>query len=443
METLQATLCSNQLHNLYTTLNSFTTGSTIVPVIDYVTGYSMPGNVSYVSVLIHIADTAAYYTDHVFYTVNPVPSISYVSLDIPLCTSEIIVSCANGAQAGMTNKTCTNIIDTDPGYPGVLTGRLYIYLNLNSTCRGTVNVTLMNTYLDSYTSTNRYIYDVSGIITGRLGALDAVTAKEQYRTSGCNYSDGSSIPFATSQHQLACLDKTIACLDCSNNQAGCFIPNTINAVAPSDFSVALTPCTGIPICILLNGSASTQTGTGPLFYKWTLVSGWNLSTIPVLTCNTSGLFNATHVQACVVFTLPGLYKFNLTVYDNSLDFSIDSVYINVVPIDAPLVLPNETIGFYPPPPLRTDPPINRPIIQFPTTPPQPATNPPIENTTYINTTIASLLNRYPPLGTAETLSLFAFAFANAIIFVLFIGFYIAMMSNNETNYLDRIRYFTQ
>ncbi len=432
------TPCVDQLHNLYLS-KGLTLNVSNKPVIDYVTGYYNPGNISYVSVIAHFEDTAAYYQARINASIDV--TISYLSFDIPLCATDIIMSCAGDSVAGMTNKTCSNVVDYDLGFPSILAGRLYIYLNHTLPCNGTVNITFMNTYLQGIPMTTRYIYDVSGLFgdTPIALPLDPATAREQYRTSGCNYSDGLSIPFAKAQRQFVCVDQTIACV----------VTNTITARAPADFSVSLQPCTATQpsVCIPLNGSASSQTGNATLFYKWTAVMGWNLSS-PVydsVICNdyVSGILNANQATACVIFAFPGLYRFNLTVFDNTTAISIDTVYINVVPVDAPLVLPNETIGFYPPPPLRTDPPINRPIVTFPTTPPQIATNPPIENSTFINTTVASLLNRYPPLGMSQMIAVRAMQCVAALFFVIFIGVYIALMPNNETNYLDRIRYFNQ
>lgn len=431
--------CVDQLHNLYIT-KGMDIGVVKRPLIEYETGYTNPGNISYVSAIIRIEETIAYYTRQI--TTNTTPfryTVSYVSFDVPICTTNITITCVDDSASGLTGKTnCTNIPDEDLGFPSLLAGRLYIHLDHLSPCNGTVNVTFMNTYLQESRPSTRYVYDISGVIDERIIPLDVNVSRAQYLASGCDYSDGTSFSFAASQRQFVCNDQTI----------GCLALNQVTAVAPPDFTVTVTTCDSVTpsLCIPLNGSASFQTGTGPLYYLWEAIAGWPL-TPPIfdnVTCNgyASGLFNETGPIACAIFRYSGLYEFNLTVYDNTTAISTDSVYVNVIVEGAPLVLPNETIGPYPLPPLRTDPPIGRPIIQFPTTPPQPITEVPIEPAPpFPNTTVASLLNEWPPLTTGQTFAILVIIIANAIVFIIFIGLYIALMPSNETNFRDRIRYF--
>lgn len=416
-------------------------------VIEYRTGYMMPGNISYVNAIIRFNQVASQYQAHINATF--LTHVSYVSFDIPVCATDVIVECVADSEAGMTNKTCNSVVDYDLGPPSILAGRLYVHVNGMNTCNGAINVTFMNTVLVSFPMTSRFIYDVSGIITSSTSFLDQVTAKNQYRGSGCIETDGiSSLPLAQTQKQFLCVDQTI----------GCAVTNAITAVAPSDFSVAFAPCTATTpsVCIPLDGSASFQTGSATLLYKWEAIQGW-VSETPIYdstTCNayTSGLFNSANAVSCFIALQPGLYKFKLTVYDNSTAISYDYVFVNVVPSNTPLVLPNETIGFYPLPPPRTDPPINRPIVTFAPRPSVPIYDgggsgggPPgsnnSSNITYINTTVASLLNKWPPLNTSGKISLLAIMMACAIFVVVYTGIYIAFMPNNETNHMDIIRYF--
>lgn len=437
-----ATACSSQLFNLYRA-NGMSITENLLPVIDYTTGYLSPGNISFVTATIKFQSTAAFYRARITTPntlANP-PTVAYVSIDVPLCVTEITVTCSNVTELGMTNKTsCTNIVDYDTGFPSLLAGRLYIYTAdpVYAGCGGSVSVTFKNAYLPSNAQlSTRYVYDIGNILNTSIPPTNQSTAHEQYRTRGCLYSDGFDTTFATTQRQFACVDQTIACLAL----------NTVVAVAPPDFSVKLRPCNStLPsTCVPLNGSASYQTGNAQLYYRWEAKIGSPLSP-PIydnVTCNdyTSGLFNAMQPVACAVFKIPGLYMFNLTVYDNSTSISYDTVYVNVVPSDAPLVLPNETSSFAPPPPLRTDPPINRPVISFPpSVPPPPITESPLAPFTPIDTNVSSLVQQWPPLTPVETLSVFAILCANLIIFVIFVGLWIALMPGDETNYLDRIRY---
>lgn len=435
----QVVSCVDQLHNLYVA-KGMALSVLKRPLIKYETGYKNPGNISYVSAIIHIEETVAYYTRHI--TTNTTPdryTVSYVSFDVPLCTTSVTVTCVDDSASGLMGKTnCTNIIDQDLGFPSLLAGRLYIHLDHLSPCNGTVNVTFMNTYLQQTRLSTRYVYDISGVIDERITPLAINVSRAQYLASGCDYSDGTSFSFAASQRQFACIDQTIGCLSL----------NQVTAVAPPDFTVNVAACDSVTPsrCILLNGSASFQTGTGSLYYLWEVVAGWPLSP-PIfdnVTCNdfTSGLFNKTGSVACAIFRYSGLYQFNLTVYDNTTAISTDSVYINVIVEGGPLVLPNETIGPYPSPPPRTDPPIGRPIIQFPTSPPQPFIEAPVEPAPpYPNTTVASLSNEWPPLTTGQTFAILIIVIANTIVFVIFVGLYIALMPSNETNFRDRVRYF--
>lgn len=418
------------------------------PVIDYTTGYLSPGNISFVTANIHFQSTAAYYRARITTpsTLATTPTVAYVSIDVPLCVTEITVTCTNVTELGMTNKTnCTNIVDYDTGFPSLLAGRLYIYAAdpAYASCGGAVSVTFKNAYMPpNVPLSTRYVYDIANILATpspppTTTPVTASIAREQYRTRSCLYDDGTNTAFALAQKQFVCVDQAISCLTV----------NTIVAVAPPDFSVQLKPCTSTlrSTCVPLNGSASYQTGSATLYYQWQLMAGTPLSppTYDNVTCNdyTRGLFNATQPVACAVFDIPGVYVFNLTVYDNSTAISSDIVYVNVVPSGAPLVLPNETSSFSPPPPLRTDPPINRPVVTFPTRAPQsPITYPPLAPFTPIDTNVTSLVQQWPPLTPVETLSVFAILSANLVIFVIFVGLWIALMPGDETNYLDRIRY---
>lgn len=436
------TLCDDQLRNLYKA-KGLPPSVANKPTITYETGYVMPGNVSYVSILLRFGQAASEFQRILTNYPSTVIPVSYVSFDIPLCATNITMTCVADSEAGMTNKTNCSIGDEDTGYPSLISGRMYVHLDyLTYPCNGIINVTFMNTVLIQDRFTTQYIYDVSGIVrnitspTGPL-PLNTTTAKEQYRTSGCTQSDGSSLSFAITQKQLVCAGSLI----------GCNTLNQITAVAPPDFSITVPSCTAnlTPPCVQLNGSASNQTGTGPLFYQWTQLLGYNLS-VPYydnITCNTyaSGLFNTTSPIGCAVFRFTGLYQLKLTVYDGVAPSSSDTVFINVIVTDAPLILPNSTITPYPLPPPKTGPPIDRPVVQFPTSAPQvPATLPPITPRAPVNTTVASLFTQYPPPSNAEIASLLITMIGCALLFVLFTGIYIVMMPSEWDSYLDRIYY---
>lgn len=438
-----ATPCVDQLHNLFLSYGlSNQIGSRAV--IAYSSG-TTASNVPYVTILVQAEDAASYYWKKMANDTSSGPTlighdVSYFSFDVPLCATDITLRCTNDSAMALNKTGCANIPDQDIGFPSLIAGRLYVYADHLYPCNGMINITMYNVVILDAQFTTRYIYDISGITSNRTLPLSPTNARNQYIESGCDYNDGSEINFAINQRQFACVDRTI----------GCVSTNNVTAVAPPDFAVTLATCdaTTPSVCIPLNGSASSQTGSGPLYYQWTAISGWPLTPAVYdnVTCHDyiSGLFNATSAEACVMFSYSGLYRIDLTVYDNGTAFSTDTVYINVVIEGAPLVLPNESIGTYPPIPLRTFPPINRPIIQFPTHPPESETPAPSATPRpFVNTTVASLLNQYPPLSGAEIFSLYAIILASLFIFVIFIGLYIALMPSNETNYMDRIRYFNQ
>ena len=444
-QVMPGTPCDDQLHSLYLS-KGLSPGVGNKPVISYVTGYATPGNVSYVSALIRFGEAASQYQRFLTNQSLFVIPVSYVAFDVPLCATNITMTCVDDSEMGMDGKTNCAINDTDPGFPSLIAGRLYVHLDYTTfPCNGTINITFMNTVLFSDRFTARYVYDVTGIVEVLTPLnftapplLNAVAARNQYLTSGCIDSDGSSLQFAAQQKQLVCVDK----------QIGCNSLNQITAVAPRDFAVHVAQCIpGQPsYCIPLNGSASNQTGTAQLFYKWRQVLGYDLM-VPHydnITCNTytSGLFNTTSAVACVIFRFTGLYQIELTVYDNVSGISTDSVIINVVMADEPLIIPNRTIAPYPLPPPKTGPPIDRPTLQFPTpAPPAPTAEPPTLPRAPVNTTVASLYTQLPPWSNAEIASLLIVMVGCALILVIFTGFYIVMMPSEEESYLDRIYYY--
>ena len=227
------------------------------------------------------------------------------------------------------------------------------------------------------------------------------------------------------------------------------LANIITAVAPADFAVHIGECTSevTPECVPLNASLSFETATDrTLLYNWTAVSGWNVWPATFSTvCNafTGGLFNYTSVIACFVPPFLGLYQFNVTVYDNISATSTDYVFVNVVPQGAPLIVPNITINPFPSAPIRTDPPINRPVLPFPNATGPPISEAPFAETPTTNTSVPTVFPVYPPMTPSQLVSMFSWLIIATLVFVIFAALLIVTQHTDAYNFLDRVRYFQQ
>ena len=224
--------------------------------------------------------------------------------------------------------------------------------------------------------------------------------------------------------------------------------NIITAVAGNDIVVELTQCTPTTQagCIPLNGTLSRQTANFTLYYNWTLLYGWPLSPgVFNATCGSyqSGLFNWTQPGGCFIAEFLGLYEFQLTVTDNMSATSTATVFISVVAPGSNLTITNNTFDTFPPLDDHTNPPIDRPVYGFPTAPSVPFTaapfapnpNPPV------NTNVTPPLPDYWPPTTGQWINLVAAVFGSLLFLIMFTGLMLRLMSENEINYLDRMRYF--
>jgi len=223
----------------------------------------------------------------------------------------------------------------------------------------------------------------------------------------------------------------------------------VTAVAPPDFTTVLIPCnisagqTGT--CIPLNGTSSFATNPNiTLSYNWTQLTGFNLNPpimMPSLCAGPlSGLFNTTSSIACFIAPQPGIYEFNLTVTDN-VTFSSDTVFVTVVPFGLNNTAPNTTVGPFQPTNLRTNPPINRTIIEFPNISSEPITDAPFAAIPTTNTTIPAVFPVFPIPSNSDFISLFAILIAMLIVLVMAVGLFIVYFPQNEYNFLDRVRYY--
>lgn len=228
------------------------------------------------------------------------------------------------------------------------------------------------------------------------------------------------------------------------------LPNQVQAIVVDDFTVELIPCTLSlrSVCIPLGGNFTYQSNPNmTLFYNWTQTIGFPLlppQTSP--TCEPTdyvqGFFNTTQPNACFIPPIVGIYGFNLTVTDG-VSVSWQELFVTVIParfhdVQPPIALPNFTD-----PPPRTIPPSSEPNLTFPSPPTVPITEPPFGPPPEFNTTVPGNFDTLPPLTTTQQLIVGGLILLSLLIFVIFIGIYIAMMKENEHNYMDRIRQFYQ
>lgn len=225
--------------------------------------------------------------------------------------------------------------------------------------------------------------------------------------------------------------------------------NIITAVAGNDMVVDLTQCTpSTPaVCITLNGTLSHQTANFTLHYNWTLLYGWPLSPGEFnATCGSYdlGIFNWNESLACFIPKFLGLYEFQLTVTDNMSATATDTVFVSVVAPGSNLTITNNTFATFPPLDDHSNPPIDRPVYGFPSAPTVPFTDAPFAPNANppVNTNVTPPLPNHWPPTTNQWINLTAALFGAIIFLVMFTGLWIKLMPENEMNYLDRMRFFT-
>ena len=132
------------------------------------------------------------------------------SIDIPWCTSRIVLQCCEQTVQGMAKTSnCTTLIDFDQGAPNLNGGRFFIYANQSiPACNGTPVVTYYNVTLQPTQEPDIYTYDAVGIRDHIQ--LTFAEAQLVYRTSYCNYTDGSPASMAN-QNQFVCIAERIGC----------------------------------------------------------------------------------------------------------------------------------------------------------------------------------------------------------------------------------------
>ena len=198
--------------------------------------------------------------------------------------------------------------------------------------------------------------------------------------------------------------------------------------------------------IVLHGDRSYSADPNiTIYYSWTQLTGE-----PVVNpyfCDetgvyfTSALANSTEPNALFIPPNLGLYTFQLTVTDG-IDYDTAKLAVWVIPNfiqpeGPPLVLPNYTN-----PPIRNLTAPSRPIIQFPNYSAPYAPAAPFAPKNQTNTTVPPLLPRFPSASIGERL-LTGFAFFAALsVLLLFLGFWVVVLPQDDYAAWARVKYNT-
>jgi hypothetical protein len=200
------TECNQQLHNYYVALGM----PMVTPVLAAVnitsgTFFGTP----FVEVQLGFQEVARFYAGLLPNTTLANQSfVSYVTVDVPWCATDIAFQCCDNITLG-TAKTsnCTTLVDFDLGGSDPIAGRFFIYSNQTTSCGGTPVITFFNVTLQPLL-TDTYTYDVVGLQQHR--ELSFVEAQNLYRTSPCQFSDGSPSDVVNSS-QFVCVEQRIGC----------------------------------------------------------------------------------------------------------------------------------------------------------------------------------------------------------------------------------------
>lgn len=200
------TECNQQLHTYYVSLGV----PMLTPVqqaVTFTSGVNL--GVPYVTMNMAFQETARFYANLLPNTTLANQSFSsFISVDLPWCTTDIDFQCCDSATLGTSKTQCTTISDFDQGGSSVVAGRFFLYLNQSTSCKANISVTFSNTTLIA--SQNQTVtYDVLGLRDHLLLAPRAV-ARQVYRTSTCLFSNGDPADVVT-QNQFVCIEPQIGC----------------------------------------------------------------------------------------------------------------------------------------------------------------------------------------------------------------------------------------
>lgn len=230
------------------------------------------------------------------------------------------------------------------------------------------------------------------------------------------------------------------------------------AVVVPDYTAVFTPCIASPFSnstpILLNGSLSYSTNASDnLTYNWSQTDGFSVTpNNPIydlffnFLCYMNALLDSSSANAYFIPPLAGLYCFNLTVCSsaNPTICSWSSLCINAVPNFTAPQIPPETLMNFTPPPLRTDPPINRVNVSFPNVsfPPfslHPFPPPGSTPSTETNTTVPPVFPSFPTTS-AQWFLIFLALVVAFFVFGLFVLLWVVLWPDAEHAWMTLVTY---
>jgi hypothetical protein len=148
--------------------------------------------------------------------------IRWFSNNNPWCASNIVWECVDSLAIGTIKTTnCTTIIDTDPGGTDPVAGRYFMYANESAACVNGPVVTIYNVSIIPM-ETDVYTYDALGI-RDHTDTIPATAARNIYRSSYCDYSDGAPVDIAI-QNQFVCIEPRVGCPGTRSNGVGTIQP---------------------------------------------------------------------------------------------------------------------------------------------------------------------------------------------------------------------------
>lgn len=203
----QQTECNLQLYNYYVGQGLPNITTPMQSALIFTSGVFL--GTPYVTVTLNFQGAARAYQQLLNPLLTNVTWVSFVSVDIPWCVTRIAMQCAQQVIQGMAKTSnCTTLIDFDQGGNNPTAGRLFIYANQSLGCNGLINVTFYNVTLQPSQTPDTYTFDAVGIKDFTL--LNQTEAQIVYRSSYCNYTDGSPASMAY-QNQFVCIEQRIGC----------------------------------------------------------------------------------------------------------------------------------------------------------------------------------------------------------------------------------------
>lgn len=220
-----AVSCSLQLHEYYETFGLLPIFP-VLPVVTTTSGVLL--GVPFVTLSLNFQTVSLIYQSQPGVTA-PTPVVSFISLDLPYCYTDIEVSCATRdifgiERIGSPSPQCP-LDDRDPSFGSSTAGRLFIYPDQsNVSCLNTSTITIYNVTFNPLINGSFYTYDVFGLRTGNLTNEDLSISR--YRSEACNNTDGN-VTNSSSINQFECTAATLQCANARPVDNVTIVPTTL------------------------------------------------------------------------------------------------------------------------------------------------------------------------------------------------------------------------